>query len=57
LWQAADLFENDKTKTLSWLFSPNLGLDGQTRSQMAQTETGLTEAENLIEGLECRVFI
>jgi putative toxin-antitoxin system antitoxin component (TIGR02293 family) len=56
LSQATELFENDKTKTLRWMNSPNRGLGGRTPLQMAQTETGLREVENLIGRLENGVF-
>ena len=56
LTQATELFENDKVKTLRWLNSPNRGLGERTPLQMAQTETGLREVENLIGRLENGVF-
>ena len=56
LTQATELFENDKAKTLRWLGAPNRGLGGRTPLQMAQTETGLREVENLIGRLENGVF-
>jgi putative toxin-antitoxin system antitoxin component (TIGR02293 family) len=56
LSQASELFENDKEKTLHWLNSSNRGLGGRTPLQMAQTETGLREVENLIGRLENGVF-
>jgi putative toxin-antitoxin system antitoxin component (TIGR02293 family) len=56
LLQASELFENDKVKTLQWLNSPNRGLGGRTPMQMAQTETGLREVENLIGRLGNGVF-
>ena len=56
LTQAAELFEDDKEKTLRWLNAPNRGLGGRTPLQMAQTETGLREVENLIGRLENGVF-
>jgi putative toxin-antitoxin system antitoxin component (TIGR02293 family) len=54
--QATELFENDKIKSNQWLSSPNRGLGGRTPLQMAQTETGLREVENLIFRLEHGVF-
>ncbi len=56
LEQAAELFDNDKAKTVSWLNAPNRGLGGRTPLQMAQTETGCREVENLIGRLENGVF-
>lgn len=56
LTQATELFENDKEKTLRWLNVQNRGLGGRTPLQMAQTETGLREVENLIGRLENGVF-
>lgn len=56
LAQATELFEDDKAKTLRWLNAPNRGLGGRTPLQMAQTETGLREVENLIGRLENGVF-
>jgi putative toxin-antitoxin system antitoxin component (TIGR02293 family) len=56
LGQATELFENDKSKAKQWLSSPNRGLGGRTPLQMAQTETGLREVENLIFRLEHGVF-
>ena len=56
LKQATELFENDKAKAKQWLNSPNRGLGGRTPMQMAQTETGLREVENLIVRLEHGVF-
>lgn len=56
LAQADELFEEDKAKTLRWLNAPNRGLGGRTPLQMAQTETGCREVENLIGRLENGVF-
>ncbi len=56
LEKATELFENDKVKSKQWLYSPNRGLGGRTPLQMAQTETGLREVENLILRLEHGVF-
>ena len=56
LAQTFELFENDKTKAMTWLNAPNRGLGGRTPLQMAQTETGLREVENLIVRLEHGVF-
>jgi putative toxin-antitoxin system antitoxin component (TIGR02293 family) len=41
---------------LHWLNSPNHGLGGRTPLQMAQTEAGSREVENLIGRLEHGVF-
>jgi putative toxin-antitoxin system antitoxin component (TIGR02293 family) len=54
--QATEFFENDKTKAMQWLNSSNRALGGRTPLQMAQTETGLREVENLIFRLEHGVF-
>jgi putative toxin-antitoxin system antitoxin component (TIGR02293 family) len=56
LEQATELFEEDKEKTVQWLGAPNRGLGGRTPLQMAQTETGLREVENLIGRLENGIF-
>ena len=56
LAQTFELFENDKAKAMTWLGAPNRGLGGRTPLQMAQTETGLREVENLIVRLEHGVF-
>lgn len=56
LAQIFELFENDRTSAMRWLNSPNRGLGGRTPLQMAQTETGLREVENLIMRLEHGVF-
>jgi putative toxin-antitoxin system antitoxin component (TIGR02293 family) len=54
--KATELFENDKTKAMQWLNSSNRALGDRTPLQMAQTETGLREVENLIFRLEHGVF-
>lgn len=56
LEQTSALFEQDKAKAKRWLNSSNRGLGGRTPLQMAQTETGLREVENLIGRLENGVF-
>ena len=56
LAQTFELFEDDKSKAMNWLNAPNRGLGGRTPLQMAQTETGLREVENLIVRLEHGVF-
>ncbi len=56
LAQTSELFENDQAKAIQWLNSPNRGLGGRTPLQMAQTETGSREVENLIGRLENGVF-
>jgi putative toxin-antitoxin system antitoxin component (TIGR02293 family) len=54
--KATELFENDKAKAMQWLNSSNRALGDRTPLQMAQTETGLREVENLIFRLEHGVF-
>ena len=56
LKQASELFENDNLKARQWLYSANRALGGRTPIELAQTETGLREVENLIIRLEHGVF-
>ncbi len=56
LTQAVELFEGDKEKAFRWFVQPNRGLGGLTPLEMAATETGTREVENLIGRLEHGVF-
>lgn len=56
LTQTLELFEGDREKTVRWLRLANRGLGGRTPLEMAGTETGLREVENLIGRLENGVF-
>ncbi|NOT84446.1 MAG: DUF2384 domain-containing protein [Methylococcaceae bacterium] len=56
LTQSAELFEEDLEKANHWLNTPNRGLGGHTPWQIAQTETGSREVEQLIGRLENGVF-
>jgi putative toxin-antitoxin system antitoxin component (TIGR02293 family) len=56
LAQTLELFEGNKLKAVSWLRSPVRALGGRSPLEMAGTETGLREAENLIGRLEHGVF-
>lgn len=51
-----ELFENDKEKAFRWFRSPNRALGNLTPLEMAATETGSREIENLIGRLEHGVF-
>ena len=54
--QAVDLFEGDANAVRSWLETPNAALHGDTPLQLAETEIGAREVENLIGRLEHGVF-
>ncbi len=56
LTQAVELFEGDKEKAFRWFVQANRGLGGLTPLEMAATETGTREVENLIGRLEHGVF-
>lgn len=56
LTQAVELFEGDKEKASHWFVQSNRGLGGLTPLEMAATETGTREVENLIGRLEHGVF-
>ena len=53
---AVGLFENDKEKAFRWFRNPNRALGNLTPLDMASTETGAREVENLIGRLEHGVF-
>lgn len=53
---AVRLFENDKEKAFRWFRSPNRALGNLTPLEMAATETGSREVEDLIGRLEHGVF-
>ncbi len=56
LTQAVELFEGDKERAFRWFVQANRGLGGLTPLEMAATETGTREVENLIGRLEHGVF-
>lgn len=56
LMQAVELFEGDKEKAFRWFVQSNRALGGLTPLEMAATETGAREVENLIGRLEHGVF-
>jgi putative toxin-antitoxin system antitoxin component (TIGR02293 family) len=53
---AVELFEGEKEKAYGWFRSPNRALGNLTPLEMAATETGSREVENLIGRLEHGVF-
>ncbi len=56
LAQAVALFEGQKSSAFRWFVQPNRALGTLTPLEMAATETGAREVENLIGGLEHGVF-
>ncbi len=56
LTQAVELFEGDKEKAFRWFVQPNRALGNLSPLDMAATETGTREVENLIGRLEHGVF-
>jgi putative toxin-antitoxin system antitoxin component (TIGR02293 family) len=56
LTQAVELFEGDKEKAFRWFVQANRGLGNLSPLDMAATETGTREVENLIGRLEHGVF-
>jgi putative toxin-antitoxin system antitoxin component (TIGR02293 family) len=56
LAQAVELFEGDKEKALRWFMQSNRALGKLSPLEMAGTETGAREVENLIGRLEHGVF-
>ena len=56
LTQAVELFEGQKTPALRWFVNPNRALGNLSPLEMAATETGAREVENLIGRLEHGVF-
>ena len=54
--QTIELFEGDREAAQNWLKNPNHALDGRTPLDIAATETGTREVENLIGRLEHGVF-
>ena len=56
LAQAVELFEGDKDKALRWFMQSNRALGKLSPLEMAGTETGAREVENLIGRLEHGVF-
>lgn len=53
---ATELFEGDRRAAVSWMQSPNKAFQGGTPLEMARTEVGAREVENLIGRLEHGVF-
>lgn len=53
---AVEMFEGDKEKAFRWFRNPNRALGDLTPLEMAATETGSREVENLIGRLEHGVF-
>ncbi len=56
LTQAVELFEDNKASALRWFVQPNRALGNLSPLEMAATETGAREVENLIGRLEHGVF-
>ena len=56
LTQAVELFEGRKDAALRWFVQPNRALGNHSPLEMATTETGAREVENLIGRLEHGVF-
>ena len=56
LAQAVKLFSGDREKAFGWFRKPNRALGDLSPLQMASTETGAREVENLIGRLEHGVF-
>ncbi len=56
LAQTFELFEGNTEAGMRWFQNPNRALGGQSPLQVAATETGAREVENLIGRLEYGVF-
>ncbi len=56
LAQTFELFEGNTEAGMRWFQNPNRALGGQSPLQVAATETGAREVENLIGRLEHGVF-
>ncbi len=56
LAQTLELFEGNKENALRWFTNPNRALGGLSPIEVAATETGSREVENLIGRLEHGVF-
>jgi putative toxin-antitoxin system antitoxin component (TIGR02293 family) len=56
LAQTFELFEGNTEVGMRWFQNPNRALNGQSPLQVAATETGAREVENLIGRLEYGVF-
>ncbi len=56
LAQTFELFEGNIEAAMRWFQNPNRALGGQSPLQVAATETGAREVENLIGRLEHGVF-
>ena len=53
---AVDLFEGDTAAATRWLLAPQVGLGGAIPLEIASTDVGAREIENLIGRLEHGVF-
>ena len=53
---ALDLYDGDTVAARSWLMKPARALDGQAPLDLAETESGAREVENLIGRLEHGVY-
>lgn len=56
LAQTFELFEGNREAAISWFISPNRALNAQSPIEVASTETGAREVENLIGRLEHGLF-
>ncbi len=56
LAQTFELFEGNEEAGIRWFTSPNRALGGQSPLEVAATETGTREVENLIGRIEHGVF-
>ena len=56
LAQTFELFEGNAEAGMRWFQSPNRALNGQSPIEVAATETGAREVENLIGRLEHGIF-
>ncbi|HLM60946.1 MAG TPA: antitoxin Xre/MbcA/ParS toxin-binding domain-containing protein, partial [Pyrinomonadaceae bacterium] len=56
LAQTFELFEGNEEAGIRWFTSPNRALGGQSPIEVAATETGTREVENLIGRLEHGIF-
>ena len=55
--KALELFEGDGRAAGTWLSSPQSALGGQSPVELARTELGSREVENLLDQLEQGVFV
>ncbi len=54
--RSKDLFDGDEQAARTWLMSPNRALGGAAPLEIAKTEVGAREVENIIGRLEHGVF-